>query len=172
MAAILLHQPTNGKHAAVGKPAPEFDLVELSDGLQLPPLAHVGDRVVLLHFWGTWCPPCQIEYPELAEMASEFAEHPRFRFVPVSCEGRPDTFEVLWEKTSGYFDAQEVSSPAYADPRGLTRRSTAERLDQPSLYFPTSILIDGEGKIAGVWEGYTPETVSEIEAALHTLLPS
>ena len=160
------------KHAAVGKPGPELDLVELADGLSLTPIARPDGQVVLLHFWGTWCPPCQKEYPQLVELASKFEREKTFRFVPVSCEGQPDTFEGLWDKTSQYFVSQGLTSPAYADPRGVTRRSVAERLAQPSLYFPTSILIDARGKIAGVWEGYTPETVSQIEGAVRTLLKS
>lgn len=178
-------------HAAVGKPGPEIDLVELSGGNHWRSLAPPVDQVVLLHLWGTWCQPCQFEFPELSAMADAVASKEangmgrragqghggqdhggRFRFLPVSCEGRAETFAGLWEKTHGYFRSAGIDNPVFADPRGITRRSVAERLRQPALGLPTSILIDRDGTIAGVWQGYTPETVSGIEASIRKLLVS
>lgn len=167
---LAVSRSSSPDHAAVGKPAPDVDLVRLDDDLDLLPVTPPDDQVVLLHFWGTWCPPCQQEYPHLVEMASRYADSDAFRFLPVTCEGQPETFDNLWAETAGYFRRTGVESPAYADPRGLTRRSTAERLDQPSLYYPTSVLIDTQGNIAGVWEGYRPDTVEEIETTLRGLL--
>ncbi len=167
---LAVSRSSSPDHDAVGKPAPDVDLVRLDDDLDLPAVAPPDDQVVLLHFWGTWCPPCQQEYPHLVKMASRYADSEAFRFLPVTCEGQPDTFDNLWAETAGYFRRSGIESPAFADPRGLTRRSTAERLDQPSLYYPTSVLIDRQGNIAGVWEGYRPGTVEEIETRLQGLL--
>lgn len=159
---------------AIGKPAPQVDLVLLSDG---PDLTRVdstpGDTVTLLHCWGTWCGPCQMEYPELSEMTNELEKtYPlRFEFVSVSCERGPDaTFESLWIATRDFFDRARVQSKAYADPSGITRRSIAERLERDRLYYPTSILIDRKGDIAGAWEGFAPESVSEMESLALQLL--
>ena len=96
----------------------------------------------------------------------------RFRFLAVSCEGGAETFAGLWEKTDGYFRSAGIDNPVFADPRGITRRSVAERLKEPALGLPTSVLIDRDGKIAGVWQGYTPHTVSDIEASIRELLVS
>lgn len=170
LALLAMSRSPSPEHDAVGKPAPDVDLVRLDDDLNLPPVTPPHDETVLLHFWGTWCPPCQREYPQLAAMASRYDDSDRFRFLPVTCEAQPDTFDNLWAETSGYFRRNAIESPAYADPRGLTRRSTAERLDQPSLYYPTSVLIDTRGNIAGVWEGYKPGTVEEIETTLRDML--
>lgn len=35
---------------------PDGDAVKLSD---------LRGRIVFLHFWGSWCAPCQVEFPEL-----------------------------------------------------------------------------------------------------------
>jgi thiol-disulfide isomerase/thioredoxin len=156
---------------SLGKPAPQFDLVTLSDNSSLLAYQWQPGRVTLLHFWGTWCGPCKLEYPELSKMAGRLSGDEPFDFVPVSCEyGLGETFEGLWEKTRDYLQSNRIDSVAYADPRGVTRRSAAERLERDSLFYPTSILIDHRGKIAGVWEGYTPVSVEQIELVSDRLI--
>ncbi len=158
---------------AVGKPGPQIDLVQLtSDSYPQPrPVQRLGSgEVTLIHFWGTWCGPCKLEYPELAEMVTRLERSRGFRFLSVSCEADPsETYEGLTEKTMDYFATAGIEGAAYADPTGVTRRSAAERLEQSSLYYPTSILVGPEGKIAGVWSGYTPGSVEQMERVIETL---
>ncbi len=158
--------------AAVGKPIPQLDLVALQSGEAIQADEAAPDGTVrLLHFWGTWCGPCRMEYPELAAAAVSLSQDPNFRFLPVSCEsGSGETLEGLADKTNQYFAEENITSPKLADPRGITRRSAAERLEQPSLYYPTSMLIDAEGKIVRVWEGYSPAAVEEIASMSRDLL--
>jgi thiol-disulfide isomerase/thioredoxin len=157
---------------SIGEPAPQFDLVSLTPDLSMSPYSWRPGRVTLLHFWGTWCGPCKLEYPELSEMAGRLgAEEPRFEFVPVSCEySSGETFEGLSTKTQDYLQSNHIDSIAYADPRGVTRRSAAERLQRNSLFYPTSMLIDHQGRIAGVWEGYTPDSVDQIKLLAERLI--
>lgn len=172
--AIILSQPRGGAPGldspAVGKPAPRFDLVRFSESGEVEPYGW-PNTVTLLHFWGTWCPPCKLEYPELAEMVQQYDAKQSFAFVPVTCEGGAgQPLEELWNETSDYFSANDIDSVAYADPNGITRRSAAERLEQPALYYPTSILIDQSGSIIAVWEGYAPGSVDEMAASIDRLL--
>ncbi|KAA1261016.1 Thiol-disulfide oxidoreductase ResA [Rubripirellula obstinata] len=156
---------------AVGKPAPQIDLIKLpgSDELSAAEIKLDG-RITLLHFWGTWCGPCRMEYPELAQATESLGDQNKFQFVPVSCEGSSrETFEGLWEKTSSFFGSEGINSVAFADPRGITRQSMGQRLEQPSLYYPTSVLIGSDGKIAGVWEGYSENGIAEIVAMVKSL---
>ncbi|QDT07874.1 Thiol-disulfide oxidoreductase ResA [Rubripirellula lacrimiformis] len=169
---VMMGNRPRAENAALGKPSPQLDLVRLDSGTAMDPDdAAPAGTVRLLHFWGTWCGPCRMEYPHLAKRAQELTADPNFRFLPVSCEsGAGETMGGLAEKTSDYFERENITSPAIADPRGITRRSAAERLEQPSLYYPTSMLIGPDGKIVGVWEGYTPSAVEEIAEAATSLL--
>lgn len=157
---------------AIGKPAPRLDLVRLTDQPVLDRLQEVppGD-VTLLHFWGTWCGPCKIEYPALATMARQFQAQPGFRFVSISCEGvQGETFAGLWQKTSDYFASAGIDGSAFADPQGITRRSTAARLEQNAMYYPTTMVVDADGRIVGVWEGYSPDAVGQMATLIERLL--
>lgn len=57
---------------APGSPAPPF-AAPLADGTRFD-LAQLRGRVVLLHFWATWCDACRIEMPALAQVLGELHE--------------------------------------------------------------------------------------------------
>ncbi len=183
-------------HPAVGSPAPTLDLVQLipaSDSPEPQPAASpqeaeegtdaaapatltglpAAGKVTLLHIWGTWCPPCLLEYPELVEMTAELTSEPGFQFVTISCGGGgPDEFEPLQAETRAYY--REIGAGelvTYADLQGATRRSLMEQLKE-SIVYPTTVLISPEQRIAGVWLGYSPAGVSEMRQAIQDLLKS
>lgn len=172
LAWLVTPRRLTSQSPAIGKTAPLIDLVRLSDnGIDGSMDSRPNRKVVLLHCWATWCPPCRHEYPNLSKLANRFGDTGQFVFIPVSCESvGGETFEGLWSKTKTYFDSRGIDGVAYADPRGMTRRSIAERLERDSLYFPTSLLIDEAGTIVGVWEGVASSTLSEIEAAVTELV--
>ena len=65
----------------VGQPAPAFRL-DLYGGGTLTSDALRG-QVVVLHFWGSWCPPCREEAPALKRLWEEYAPQ-GVQFVGVS----------------------------------------------------------------------------------------
>ncbi len=112
-----------------------------------------------------------MEFPELAAMTARHRNASSFLFLPVSCEGHGgETFDGLLDKTARYFESEGIAFASFADPRGVTRRSVAQRLNANSMVYPTSVVIDADGKIAGVWEGYAPSSVSQMEALIIRLL--
>lgn len=114
-----------------------------------------------------------MEYPALSSMARKYHENAEFQFVSVSCEAsQNETFQGRMRETLKYFDAHGIESFAFADLLGITRRSAAERLEQNSLYYPTSLVIDSHGNIDGVWQGYTPDAVHQMENLISQLLPA
>jgi len=157
---------------ANGKPAPQFDLVPLTDSMSLARIDRVPTgKVVLLHFWGTWCAPCKIEYPQLSAMAGQWEDSDRFQFVSVSCSSRDDqTLEELKRDTLDYFDVAQISDYAYYDPHGVTRQNATKRLERKGMYFPTTMLIQQDGSIVGVWEGFSEVGVDEMHEAIGYLL--
>lgn len=175
--------PDPARHPAVGREAPTFDLVQLIPGEPAgneangaagapPTLSGIPlGTVTLLHFWGTWCPPCRLEYPELVEMVQAFESEPRFRFVTVSCGGGgPEDYQSLQAQTAQYYQSIGAGElETYADLQGRTRQSLGEQLGAAVAY-PTTVMLSSGGRIAGVWIGYAPSGVGEMRQVAEELL--
>jgi len=69
-----------------GKPAPAFTLKTLEG--RAVSLADYRGKVVLLDFWGTFCPPCMAALPELQALHDKHAQR-GFVVVGVTVDDRP-----------------------------------------------------------------------------------
>lgn len=63
-------------------------------------LSSLKGRVVVLHFWGAWCPPCRQEMPELQKLQARLAGDPDIAFVLLQAR---EKFEVSrqWAERQG-----------------------------------------------------------------------
>jgi thiol-disulfide isomerase/thioredoxin len=59
--------------AEIGQKAPDFTLEDLK-GTKTG-LKDFNNKVVLLEFWATWCPPCKTSVPELNELDKKFIDN-------------------------------------------------------------------------------------------------
>jgi thiol-disulfide isomerase/thioredoxin len=58
-----------------------YNLAFTSDTGKSIKLSDLKGKVVLLHFWGSWCPPCQREMPELQQLHRALGASPDIRIV-------------------------------------------------------------------------------------------
>lgn len=58
-----------------------FNLAFTSESGKTIKLADLKGKVVLLHFWGSWCPPCQREMPELQQLHRALGASPDIQIV-------------------------------------------------------------------------------------------
>ena len=96
-----------------------------------------GD-VVVLNFWGSWCPPCRDEAPALAALARKFGKAP-VRFLGVDIRDSPAAARAFL-RTFG------ISYPILSDPGSqiaLRFRGTL-----PPASIPSTLLIDRTGHVA------------------------
>ena len=115
---------------ASGKAAPDFDLTLLNGG-SFRLSDHLG-KVVVLNFWGSWCPPCRWEMPDFQEMYQEYRDD---GVVFVGIAVPPDDEE----DARAFTEKIGVTYPVGLDPEGellIKYRVTS---------FPTTYLIDREG---------------------------
>ena len=158
LAAVLLAVAftVSDAHAQlrVGTAAPEVDLQTL-DGKRFQLSALKGHPVVMT-FWGTWCPPCREEFPELAEA---FRKHHADGLEVVAVNQRDQELST----TAVQKFVEEFSAPftIVLDPRGRSRR--AFRL----IGLPTTVFIDTTGVIATVVSG--PISREQLAIGLSTI---
>lgn len=55
----------------IDKPFPEFQLRDLHEPNRVRGLEDVQGEISLVNVWGTWCPNCVIEHPELMRISRE-----------------------------------------------------------------------------------------------------
>ncbi len=113
-------------------------------------------KVTLINFWGTWCPPCRQEMPHLLEMFEEFRRDPNFQMLLVSCRGASgQSLKKLREETDKYLSRFPLRPPVYFDENQVTRRRIVE-LGLSDFGYPTTLILDPQGNIRGLWVGYQP----------------
>jgi len=126
-----LAQLGGGEKAAetLDLPAPEITLTPLSG----PPvtLADFRDRVVMLNFYATWCPPCLAEIPSLARLSREYGEE-KLVIIGISDE---DAATIRGHASTRDIPYRLVSGSGWPAP-----------FDQISAV-PTTFLVDREGII-------------------------
>lgn len=61
-----------GPGAQLNQPAPDFSLKNLAGNSVS--LQDYRGRVVLVNFWASWCPPCDMEIPSLSALAENYRE--------------------------------------------------------------------------------------------------
>jgi thiol-disulfide isomerase/thioredoxin len=102
-------------------------------------LAADRGSVVVLNFWGSWCAPCRREAPALAALATHFASAP-VRFVGDDVHDSPAAARAF-ERT------YSIGYPSLNDPGEQV--ALAFHGTVPPVAIPTTLLIDGSGRIAG-----------------------
>ena len=110
--------------------APDFSIVT-SQGEHLTS-EDLRGKVVVLDFWGTWCPPCVESIPSLRSLHKKFSKEPSFVLIGVSS----DSDEETW---SAFIDKEKMIWPQYLDRKREVQRMFGVRA------FPTYIVIDAEG---------------------------
>ncbi len=174
---LSLQRPLRGvgmgrSHPAVGKRLPPVRLTPLTFDGEPVTSAELEDHVAVINFWGTWCPPCRAELPHVAELGQRYAGDDRFRLLAVSCGGGPPSEDEpgdLRGPTAALLDQQGLSLAAYADRAGQTR----DRLAEAGLFehsYPTTLVVDPQGMVRGVWVGYGPGDERHVEALVAELL--
>ena len=62
---------SGSRPAGIGSPAPDFTV---QDGDRIVSLHDYRGKVVILHFWATWCPPCIEEMPSLMQLQNRLRD--------------------------------------------------------------------------------------------------
>ena len=118
-------------------------------------LRSLRGRVVVLNLWGTWCPPCREEIPDLVDL-QERIEPRGATVVGLAVDsGTP-------EEIRSFLEDFDVDYPVW---RGTTQ-TVVEHYE--AVGFPTTLIIDREGVIRERYLG--PQSAEELLAGLEPFL--
>jgi thiol-disulfide isomerase/thioredoxin len=123
----------------VGSLAPKFSLFDVHSNQQLDLTALKG-KPVFLNFWGTWCPPCKAEMPEIQRIYN--AHKNDIAVIGVSMGPRDEPAGV-----KNFVDAANYSWMFIHD----TNYDVATRYNVVSI--PSSFFIDKNGVVRVVHVG-------------------
>jgi len=153
---LLSPVAASAQEIAKGTPAPEIDLPTLAGGRVK--LSALRGHPVVVTFWGTWCPPCRVEFPELV------AAHRKYREagLEVLAVNQRDQ-ELRTSDVQSFVKEFSVEFTVALDERGRSRRTF--RL----IGLPTTIFIDSAGIIEQVHMG--PINRNDLAQGLSMILP-
>ena len=123
-----------------GQPAPDFAL-KSSTGENLRLSEYRGD-VVMINFWATWCGPCRQEMPLLDELYSRY-QRVGFNLLGVNIDD--DSSRAM-----NMIAELGVSFPVLFD----SRKEVSKLYDVDAM--PVTVLVDREGNVRYIHEGYKP----------------
>jgi peroxiredoxin len=133
----------------VGDPAPEYMTLYARDG-EVFRLSDFEGQPVWLNFWGSWCPPCRAEMPEV-QAAWQQLEPRGMNMIGVSLQEDP-------RDAVAYADRVGATFPIAVDPNFLTAVADPEAF--PDLFetaqtweirnYPTHVFIDADGIVRAV----------------------
>jgi peroxiredoxin len=143
--------PRTKKIIQEGDQAPEFRLSAL-DGKQSG-LSDYRGKVVMVHFWATWCPPCVDELPTLERIYRSFDDRD-FVLLAVSVdEGGAETVTTFMQRN-------RLTIPVLLNPGGSVAKSYG------TFKFPETYLLDRRGivryKVIGAADWSLPVNVKAV----------
>jgi peroxiredoxin len=152
---ILFMMPSGQKgpaKAAKGLAAPDFMLQDL-DGKTWK-LSDLKGKVVLLHFWATWCDTCKEENPTLMNLIRLEKDNPGFVVLTVLYRDTPEN-AARYRTSTGFTPPVLIDTTGAASSYGLTG-------------VPESFIIDTKGvlreKIIGPMQWDTPQARQRLSA--------
>ncbi|MFL6578631.1 MAG: TlpA family protein disulfide reductase [Povalibacter sp.] len=124
----------------IGKPAPDFALHSMK-GENLRLSEHLGE-VVVINFWATWCGPCRQEMPLIDDLYGKY----KLAGMTVLSVNIDETSERAAEMAH----TLKVSYPVLFD----GRQEVSRAYEVNSM--PLTVMIDREGVVRQVFEGFKP----------------
>lgn len=134
----------------VGSPAPELNVAEWIQGDSVAKFEK--EKVYVVEFWATWCPPCIKTIPHLNELSKKYAdvtfigvsvfEHDNFKSVPAFVKKMGDkmTYRVATDSVPEGKEARE----------GFMAQKWMDAANQSGI--PTTFIVNGDGVVA--WIGH------------------
>lgn len=129
--------------------APDFTLTDQFG--EEHTLSDYKGKVVFLNFWATWCPPCRKEMPDIEALYKEYGENAEdlviLSVANPKTEDNPNNNDKTIEEVSQFMEDNGYTYPTLMDTTGDVL------LEYYVTAFPTTFMIDREGRVIGYASG-------------------
>ncbi len=139
----------NSYRPPVEQSLPDFTFKTL-DGREFR-LSELHGKVVLVNFWATWCPPCKEEMP-IFEREYKRCKDKGFEILAVNMDSSESNLQKFLKENN------------YSFP--IVRPSEDLQKELKLMGFPTSYLLDREGKIYRIRLGVYRELEEDLKKLL------
>jgi thiol-disulfide isomerase/thioredoxin len=151
---FLLAATSIGAQGAEAPTFPDLQLRTLTMDRTIA-LSSLRGKPVLLTFWASWCGPCRVELPELQHLHEELGPK-GFELVSVNM----DHYSAQAQR---FLAAMKLDIPTYRIHPAMMRELGITAV-------PTNILLDADGTVNWLAEGYSPEVAPEIRRRVMAML--
>jgi thiol-disulfide isomerase/thioredoxin len=123
--------------------APDFTATSLT-GTPIKMSSYRG-KVLVLNFWGSWCPPCRSEGPTLAVLSQQYGSK--------GVDFLGDDVSDTPENALAFTRSVGITYPSINDPGYVVVQDFSQAT--PVSETPTTVVIDAAGHVVGMVLGQT-----------------
>jgi thiol-disulfide isomerase/thioredoxin len=140
---------------AVGQVVPAVRLPDLSGAGEIS-LESLRGKVVYVDFWASWCGPCRVAFPVLDQLRGELG--------PKGFEVLAINVDEVESDAKQFLSEMPVSYMVVRDAEGVTPQTFG------ILGMPTGYLIDRQGMVREIHQGFRKNDGDKLRTAIIALL--
>ncbi|MFO0663456.1 MAG: TlpA disulfide reductase family protein [Polyangiaceae bacterium] len=143
-----------GKGGLVGNPGPDFSLDSVNGQGKVSLSGNKG-KVVIVDFWATWCEPCKKSFPKLQELNVKY----KGSLVIIGISEDDEKGQI-----ADFGNTHGAKFPLVWD----EKKAQADKWKPANM--PTTFIVDKQGVVKFVHQGYHDGEEAEIDKEIKSLL--
>ncbi len=127
-----------------------YDLAFKDEKGRRKTISDLRGKVVFVHFWGSWCPACMIEFPSLVRLQKQINQELGKQVELVILQARePFSESIHWAKKNGFENVRLYDSGAKSLSDTDMQLADGSRIPDREIAktFPTSFVLDKNGVV-------------------------
>ena len=137
--------------------APELPIYD-REGKKID-LTQASDKIRIIDFWATWCPPCVEETPALSKFWEQYKNRGDVELYAISVDKD-------WKAIDNFISKNPSSLPLYHDPK----EATAKRFG--SSQYPETYIVNRKGRVIMRVQGAVDWSDPEVRARIEQMIAS